>query len=190
MEVNADDCWIVKSQLLPTQHSLINLSTEATSCSATQWIINMLWNARLHYHSLPTFTNRHWPLSSARWIHTTSFGTQNALQESTFTIFWESVNLYIHLWLPSTSYGKDAQNGTYSRTMEENHFCWHSSNQARVWSCGICGGQSGAGVSFLRVLRLPLLIFIPPIAPQSPSSGACTIGQKWPQYLVNLVPPH
>jgi hypothetical protein len=23
-----------------------------------------------------------------------------------------------------------------------------------------------------------------------PSSGACTIGQKWPQYLVDLLPPH
>jgi hypothetical protein len=42
--------------------------------------------------------------------------------------------------------------------------------QARVWSCGICGGQSGAGAGFLQVLRFPLLIFIPPIAPQSPSS--------------------
>jgi hypothetical protein len=28
--------------------------------------------------------------------------------------------------------------------------------RARVWSCGICGGQSGAGVGFLRVLRFPL----------------------------------
>jgi hypothetical protein len=42
--------------------------------------------------------------------------------------------------------------------------------RARVWSCGICGGQSGAGAGFLRVLRLPLPIFIPPIAPQSSSS--------------------
>jgi hypothetical protein len=42
--------------------------------------------------------------------------------------------------------------------------------RARVWSCGICGGQSGAGAGFLRVLRSPLPIFIPPIAPQSPSS--------------------
>jgi hypothetical protein len=42
--------------------------------------------------------------------------------------------------------------------------------RAQVWSCGICGGQSGAGAGFLRVLRFPLLIFIPPIAPQSPSS--------------------
>jgi hypothetical protein len=41
---------------------------------------------------------------------------------------------------------------------------------ARVWYCGICGGQSGAGTGFLRVLRFPLPIFIPPIAPQSSSS--------------------
>jgi hypothetical protein len=41
--------------------------------------------------------------------------------------------------------------------------------RSRVWSSGIYGGQSGAGASFLRVLRFPLPIFIPPIAPQSPS---------------------
>jgi hypothetical protein len=42
--------------------------------------------------------------------------------------------------------------------------------RARIWSCGICGGQSGAEAGFLRVLRFALPIFIPPIAPQSPSS--------------------
>jgi hypothetical protein len=42
--------------------------------------------------------------------------------------------------------------------------------RARVWSSGICGGHSGTGAGFLRVLRFPLPIFIPPIAPQSPSS--------------------
>jgi hypothetical protein len=42
--------------------------------------------------------------------------------------------------------------------------------RSRVWSSGICGGQSGAGADFLRLLRFPLPIFIPPIAPQSPSS--------------------
>jgi hypothetical protein len=41
--------------------------------------------------------------------------------------------------------------------------------RSRVCSSGICGGQSGAGAGFLLVLRFPLPIFIPPIAPQSPS---------------------
>jgi hypothetical protein len=38
--------------------------------------------------------------------------------------------------------------------------------RARVWSCGFCGGQSGAGEDFLPVLRFPLPIFIPQIAAQ------------------------
>jgi hypothetical protein len=42
--------------------------------------------------------------------------------------------------------------------------------RARVWSCGISGGQSGAVAGSLRVLRFSLPIFIPPIALQSPSS--------------------
>jgi hypothetical protein len=41
---------------------------------------------------------------------------------------------------------------------------------AWVRSCGICGGQSGAGEGFLWVLWFPLPILIPPVAPQSPSS--------------------
>jgi hypothetical protein len=39
--------------------------------------------------------------------------------------------------------------------------------QTRVWSSGICGGQSGTGAGFLRVLRFPLSIFIPPNSPSS-----------------------
>jgi hypothetical protein len=50
--------------------------------------------------------------------------------------------------------------------------------RARVRSCEICDGQSGTGAGFLRVLRFPLPIFIPPTAPHSSSScGAGTIGQ-------------
>jgi hypothetical protein len=47
---------------------------------------------------------------------------------------------------------------------------WIPTATARVWSCGICGEQSGAWADFLRVLRFPLPIFISPIAPQSPTS--------------------
>jgi hypothetical protein len=42
--------------------------------------------------------------------------------------------------------------------------------RARFCTCGICGGQSGSEAGFLWVLRFPLPNFIPPIAPQSPSS--------------------
>jgi hypothetical protein len=48
--------------------------------------------------------------------------------------------------------------------------------RAQVRSCGICGGQSGTGIDFLRVLRLPLPL-IPPALPHSSSSGARTIAQ-------------
>jgi hypothetical protein len=41
--------------------------------------------------------------------------------------------------------------------------------RAQVRSCGICGGQSGIGAGFPRVLPFPLPILIPPIAPDSSS---------------------
>jgi hypothetical protein len=55
----------------------------------------------------------------------------------------------------------------------------HRGGQVRAQSrsCGTCGGQNDNGAGFLRVLRFPLPILIPPIAPHSSSSGAGTIGQ-------------
>jgi hypothetical protein len=48
--------------------------------------------------------------------------------------------------------------------------------RAQVRSCGVCSGRRGTGAAFLRVLRFPLPIFIPPIHHHL-SSGAGTIGQ-------------
>jgi hypothetical protein len=62
--------------------------------------------------------------------------------------------------------------------------------QTRVQSCGICGGQSGAGVGFLRVLWLPLPIFIPPISPQSPSPIIRGWYNRTVVAAVPKVPPH
>jgi hypothetical protein len=39
----------------------------------------------------------------------------------------------------------------------------------QIRSCGICDGQRGTGAGFLRVLRFPLPIVIPPTAPHSSS---------------------
>jgi hypothetical protein len=41
--------------------------------------------------------------------------------------------------------------------------------RTQLRSCGICCGQSGTGAGFLRVLRFPLPIRIPPVAPHSSS---------------------
>jgi hypothetical protein len=63
--------------------------------------------------------------------------------------------------------------------------------RARVWSSGICGGQSDAGAGFVRVLQFPLPIFILPNSPSSQSPGVDTIGQKWPTRRVDpiWIPP-
>jgi hypothetical protein len=42
--------------------------------------------------------------------------------------------------------------------------------RAQVSSCGICDAQSGTAAGFLRVLRFPVPILIPPTAPHPSSS--------------------
>jgi hypothetical protein len=77
-------------------------------------------------------------------------------------------------------YNNTRSNDLLGRAIAEAVSCWLPTAaawvQSRVWSSGVCGGQSGAGAGFLRVLRFPLP-FIPPNSPSSQSPGAGTIGQ-------------
>jgi ribosomal protein S14 len=73
---------------------------------------------------------------------------------------------------------KNYTNNMQGRAVAEAVSRWLPTPAARVRAraeCGVCGGQSGTGASFLRVLRFPLRI-IPPISLSSKSPGACTIG--------------
>jgi hypothetical protein len=65
---------------------------------------------------------------------------------------------------------------------------WQSGFDPGVRSCGLCGGQSGSDVGFLRVLWFPLPILIPPNTPYS-SSGAGTIDQ-FVADVPCLIPPY
>jgi hypothetical protein len=93
----------------------------------------------------------------------------------------------ISLLLPESNYGLTVHSQSLfrlshpgGRAIAEAVSRWLPTAEARVqsrlWSSGICGGQSGAGAGFLRVLRFPLP-FIQPNSPSSQSPGAGTIGQ-------------
>jgi hypothetical protein len=72
------------------------------------------------------------------------------------------VNLFLHL----------------GRAIAQAVSRWLPTAAARVRvraACGVCGGQSGTGAGFFRVLRF-LLPIILPISPSSKSPGAGTVG--------------
>jgi hypothetical protein len=56
--------------------------------------------------------------------------------------------------------------------------------RSRVWSSGICGGQSGAGVGLLEYFGFPCQSSFHQLLHNNPhlSSVAATIGQKRPRY--------
>jgi hypothetical protein len=62
-------------------------------------------------------------------------------------------------------------NYCYLNILAEVVIGWFATMVDRVWSqiksCGVCGGQSGTGAGFLRVLYFPLPVLIPPNAPYS-----------------------
>jgi hypothetical protein len=59
---------------------------------------------------------------------------------------------------------------TYGGAVAQEVSRWLSTAAARARVravSGVCCGQSGTGTGFLRVLRFPLPIMIPPVSPSS-----------------------
>jgi hypothetical protein len=59
---------------------------------------------------------------------------------------------------------------TEGRVVAQEASRWLPTASARVHvraACGVCGGQSGTGAGFLRVLRLSVAVIIPPISSTS-----------------------
>jgi hypothetical protein len=99
----------------------------------------VLLTAVFDFMSLPSFISAHWRNRRLPYREMNMYGSK--------AVIGRAIAQAISRWLPTAA----------------------ARLRSRVWSSAICGGQSGAGEGFLRVLRFPLPIFIPPIAPQSPS---------------------
>jgi hypothetical protein len=64
----------------------------------------------------------------------------------------------------------ECYNYKYGRALAQAVSRWLPTAAVRVRvraACGVCGGQSGTGAGFLRVLWFPLPIIIPQISPPS-----------------------
>jgi hypothetical protein len=114
----------------------------------------------LHCHFIP---------DAFFWTSSTPFNiTQNSrfiskLAHKSLSLLWK--NTVHRIWNPGRAVAQAVRR-------------WLPTAAARVSvraACGVCGGQSGSGAGFLRVLRFPLPI-IPPISPSSKSPEAGTIG--------------
>jgi hypothetical protein len=69
-----------------------------------------------------------------------------------------------------TAFAPYAVTATVGRAVAQavSHWLFIAAARVRVRAAfGICGGQNGTGAGFLRVLRFPLPILIPPTSPSS-----------------------
>jgi hypothetical protein len=96
-----------------------------------------------------------------------------------FPVLFDEISVFIALW--TTCLRGQVPNFETHLQLVPRPPSLRSGDRDRVCHVGFCGGQSGAGVGFLRVPRFPLPIFIPPIAPKiilSSIVGVCTTGQS------------
>jgi hypothetical protein len=87
----------------------------------------------------------------------------------TFSVYVRCILLLYAVVTLETTYGMLTLN--YGRAIAQAVSRWLPTVAAwvrtRVWSSGICGGQSGTGAVFLQVLQFPLPICILPNSPSS-----------------------
>jgi hypothetical protein len=67
---------------------------------------------------------------------------------------------------PNACYIRRSQGRALVKRLVAGFYC-DGPGSRPIRSCGICGGQSGTGAGFLRVLRFPLPAIIPPNFPHS-----------------------
>jgi hypothetical protein len=98
-----------------------------------------------------------------------STGSRNCLQKFTrgasYQSFSSLVTWTLHEWNPKSSYKIFRRDLLVNRMLSVRCPCgraiaeavshWLPNAASRVWSSGICGGQSGAGAGFLQVLQFP-----------------------------------
>jgi hypothetical protein len=110
---------------------------------------------------------------------TSLFGCTALYEESVCCLLLVGCLIALHID-PVDGCSMNLSNVGKGRAIAEAVSCWLPTAaarvQSRIWSSGICGGQSGVGAGFLLVLRFPLP-FIPPNSPSSQSPGAGTIVQ-------------
>jgi hypothetical protein len=149
-------------------------------CSSAAWNCGNKWCTLLHTHPPYECDNRidiqhilH------KWVFMTPFW--DILIQFTFffckRLSFRKINL--KMCFRVTRYNTVSRYRHNTTTYIPNFVTWPCRSSAvRRWlptaaarvrvraACGVCGGQSGTGAGFLRVLRFPLPI-IPPISPLS-----------------------
>jgi hypothetical protein len=129
------------------------------------------WTCPTEYFRRPF--KRFFPCDRLTWFQILSFSFENFWFSSSYSVYIRD-NSLLNMWSWSKIYPGRAVAQAVSHRLPTAA----ALVPVQVRSCDICGGQSGTGAGFLRVLRFPLPILIHRLLliHRHLSSGASTIG--------------
>jgi hypothetical protein len=136
------------------------------------------------------------PAQGRHVIATRLIGYENSVMCITIQhIRWDSsVKILSHSWNYQIHTAEIKVSTKFGRAVAQEVSRWLPTAAARVRAqvrtCGICGGQSGAGAGFLRVLRFPLPILILPTAPHSSSIIRCWYNRPVSRWRIKYTQSH